>query len=207
MSSNMMMSGIGLPQFISYSQQQLTPGNSMSFASPASGQIGDLLVEFNAAQAVVTWTSAGSTEVLDQGALPNMSVYYKSDSSGSDVINPVSSASTNETGTLMRWRSAQYDTIGAVATVTADGNIVIPGITSAGGVIICCMTTDLATGPPALTLPTGFTTIVNGRVVGGGQYAAIGYKAVIPGATGAQTGSATGITGGRTLGGVLIGLK
>ena len=181
-------------------------GTNLTFGVPHPVDVGgDIIVGFagSTRSAAVTWTASGFSEKLDQGALPSLLVATKTSSVDDSGLGFEfrASSSSNHAGYLVYFRAASYDTIGAAATIAADGTLTLPSITSAGGAIvalICAQNTATA------STPTGFTQIVN--TTNNGQRFVIAYKRVEAGATGTVASTVSGLSG-STIGGVLIGLK
>ena len=190
---------------ITYITNETSTGSStfITFTDPHSSEsAGDVILALLGAvtSSATTWTSIG-TERRDQGAKPSLLVSTITGGIGDPAWNFYTSTSTNKAGYLVRFRAAQYDTIGTVATISADGTLTLPGITSAGGVVVAFICAQNAC---TASTPSGFTEIANASL--GSQRFVIAYKRVDAGATGAVDSTVTSLSG-NTIGGVLIGLK
>jgi len=212
MSSNLMISGgTSGPASVSTINGSTTAVRNLTLSASANGQAGDLLLEFCGAKHTAGLTvnpnwdgiNIGWTEVIDQNAKPNIEVAWKLDGSGSDVSSVQTSVQAAVFGVLStRWRFAAYDTIGAIATIVADGNLVMPSITAVGGVLLAFMFADNAA---TLGTPTGFNDVVSGTWGSGVSGWKLCQKPIGGGATGTATSAVSGLSG--TAGGVLVALK
>ena len=200
--------GKGTPVYIANSDGNQPSGKPLVITLPGTTTANDLLVGFMAVQnnVAASWAagdaSPGFTNRLDQGARPSMHFATRTDSGGDGDPTFTSSATAALGGVLMRWRLARFDVAGTAATISADGTLTIPGITSAGGMVIAAIFAETGQTPVFAT-PSGFTQIYNATTTGTriGLY----YKAFPPGATGAVTSAITGVS--TLVGGVLLGLK
>lgn len=191
--------GKGQPVFIAYTDNGGNIAPNLFIATPAGGITGDIVVSFYGARGTaVTWTPPSGTEYLDQGAIPSLGVTI---GTASGIWTASSGAATNLAGVSMLWRIASYDAVGSVQTITGNGTLTIPAITSAGGTVLALIISeDIST---AATTPTGFTSIYNSTVTG--QRINISYKKFFAGTTGTVDSTITGAT--NVTGGVLLGLK
>ena len=192
-------------RFISYSASTLaTNSTSLPINKPSGVLAGDILVVGLCSGSSGTWTPpSGWTELLDQGANPGLAVMYKV-ATGSEPASYtfLVSTSTAIAGQILCIRTGMYDLIGSVATLAGNGNLVIPSITMAGGVLIGVVGSS---GQPGRThsTPAGMTNTAQTK--NGGTSISAFYQENISGASGTRTSVMDG--GGGTNAGVLLGVK
>jgi len=212
MSSNMMISGKSVPGVVSFTGAVNFAGSALSTVAPSDPVVGDILLKLGAVNdaAAVTWdlTSTDNvfTERMDTGASPSLAVGTRVAGGSENANNTADLSASVAEGTLycVRLRGAAYDAIGAAVVVTADGAVNVPSVTSSVGGIVLCFLAAEATGA-ALTLPTGFTSVFN-QTISGVMKCALGWKEVLPGATGALAAEVSS-SGGNQVAGVLIAFK
>lgn len=208
--------GKGDPAFVAYEVGGNFNTGALSIADPSSATSSDLHVAFYGANntSARTWTAPGSwTERLDQGARPSIGVATRTgDDFGSQNWTISTSTSGGYVGIRMRFRTALYDAIGSVATTTSNGTLSLPGITASRGLLLACFFLDNndggLTAPGTTSVPTGFSTIYDGRpsgVTGTPMRISIYSKSVSAGATGDIDTTIASIGSGMAAG-VLIGL-
>lgn len=192
------------PVYISLTGNNGGIGTSLSLNEPSDVQTGDMLLAVMGATGdTVTWTQpSGYTEHLDQNARPSLCVASERPGSGSDTWSCTGSP-TNIAGLHICLRLAQFDTIGSVATITADGDLTIPGVTAAGGLLLAVVILD-GDASATVSTPSGWTSIYNANSLG--QRLAVFTKNVPVGATGDVVSTISGLTTG-TAGGVLVAVK
>jgi hypothetical protein len=139
---------------------------STSIVMSINGSIiapGDLMIAIIATNSAgaVTWTPpAGWTEVVDQGASPNLHISYKlenGDRGGSPSWNL--STSANGLGAIVAFRGAQWDVAGttAGATSTGTGSLTMNAVTTTANnsVIVAVLAGS------AVSATTNYTTFTN----------------------------------------------
>lgn len=181
-------------------------GSSFVVVTPSTQAVaGDFMVAVLAADAAGTWTGGtGWTEVYDQAANPSLRIATATYPAGSNTFTH--SASFVTVGQIHIFRRATYDTIGSAFTLSGNGDVVIPQITSAGGFILAAVATQNTSGPTQST-PSGMTEMeTTGTLSGSGVRLATFRQYVHAGATGTRT-STIGSAGGANSAGILIGVK
>lgn len=150
---------------------------------------GDLMIGLitNGSASAGTWTPpAGWSEVVDQGASPNLTVAWKI----AVAVNPVASWSSTVSSpigfSISTFRNALIDVVGAVSpVVTGTNDIVMPSITTtvANTLVIVLAVSGDAYGN---TVPTGYTQLwsTSGNPTGIAVFARLQATA---GATGTAT--------------------
>jgi len=111
------------PQFIAAaSTQNGTNGTTLVINKPAGTINGDLMIAFMAGNSATTWTGdTGWTEIADQGSnSPSTRIAYKVAGSSEGASYTFTNANSGGlSGSILTYRGAAYDTIGAFA-LTAD---------------------------------------------------------------------------------------
>lgn len=199
------MMASGGPAYIS---NEVNGGNlapTLFIGEPAGAAVDDLIVAIMGAKAAaVTWTPAsGYTERLDQGASPSLGVSTQSYVAGADTWTASSSAPTNLTGIQLCFRGGQYDAIGTVATISADGTLSVPGATAVGGLVVVAVIIDDSAAVTVST-PAGYDVVSNANTTG--QRVAIFKKYAPPGVMANADCTISGLAGG-TAGSVMVAVK
>jgi hypothetical protein len=175
---------------------------------PAGTTPGDLMIALvtTGSASAGTWTPpAGWTEVIDQGASPNLTVAWKI-AVASDISATWSSTlSSIPIGLhISTFRNALIDVVGAVSpVVTGTNNIVIPSITTTvnNALVIALAVSGNATGN---TVPTNYTQLwsTSGNPTGTAVFTRL---QPIAGVSGTATMNWTSGTGNAA--GVLVSIK
>lgn len=191
----------------SYVQAVATGSGSgtVAISKPTGTVDGDIMVAVMFGGNGGTWTGdSGWTEIIDQGATPNLRAAYKVASGEGASYTFTYSGSGAEIGFIATLRGLQYDTASAsVTTLNGDGSLAITGITAAGGVLIAAYALFNGTSLAAST-PSGMVPLVSESP---GSRAIFGFwQEVAAGATGTWASSITG-TNPFNNGGILIALK
>lgn len=107
---------------------------------------------------------------------------------------------------ILCFRGYAYDTIGAsVATLSDSGNVAMSGITSAGGILIAAVASEIFIAtPPTIGTPSGMQ-LVKASTSGFG-YMSTFFKTISAGATGTVNSAVTVDDPGALSCGILIGL-
>ena len=204
--------GIVAPAQSIYYADQLTGSNAstgaLGLAVAAATTPGDLMIALvtTGSASAGTWTPpAGWTEVIDQGASPNLTVAWKIAVASEPSATWSSTLSSIPIGLhISIFRNALIDVVGTVSpVVTGTNNIVIPSITTtvANTLVIALAVSGNATGN---TVPTGYTQLwsTSGNPTGTAVFARLQATAS---ATGTATMNWTSGTGNAA--GVLISIK
>jgi len=136
-------SGSGTPALISHDYQQAEPGD-----------LSILIIAHTQATGNVTWTApAGWTEVNDQGTPPGLFIMYKelasTDIGQFNYVFPTPSGSFTALARYIHLRNANWGSIGATITSTADQVTSVPSVTttSSNSFIILIAAGTAASGP------------------------------------------------------------
>lgn len=189
------------PEFVaSASQQNTSTGASLVINKPSGTVEGDLMVAFmmGGSTATQTWTApAGWTEVLDQGAKPNTAIAYKvaGASEGASYTFTASASNNTQTGCILTYRYAAYDTIGTL--VTAANPLVLTSIspTLSQSILLAFGAREAAS--ITIGTPTSMTARVTDSDASLGSYK-VADQIVAKGPTGTRsmtTGSTTSVAG------------
>ncbi len=194
------------PTFIaSASTQNTAAGTSLVINKPTGTQAGDLMIAImGTSNGAATWTGdTGWTEIVDQGASPNLRIAYKvAGSSEGSSYTFTSSATLNCAGSIFTYRNAAYDAIGAITTTTNTSTPTGPTAAAAFSMLIGCNLR--ANASYTITPPSSMTTRVTDSDVNAPSYA-VADEYVIAGATGTRSFTSSG-TGG-TSSGILLTIK
>lgn len=191
------------PQFVAYAAST-TSGSATSLVIPKPTGVaqGDLLVAVMGG-GNVTWTGDTSwTERIDQAAGVGLRVAtLEAGASEPASYTFTASASTTVVGQILAFRFATYDTIGSIATLSGDGDLVISQITMLGGFLVAGVA---SAGQPSRThtTPSGMT-LTEQKFNNGGSVSCF-YQVLAGGATGSRTSTMAG--GGGANAGVLASI-
>ena len=192
-------------QYIAESTTQGSTGPSVSTVvvnKPTGTAAGDLMIMVGAIGSTTagrTWTGdTGWTEVADQGAIPSLRVAYKvaGASEPSSYTFTISSATgTGIAASILTYRYAAYDTIGAFTSGTDP--LVLPSVTATSNLSVLIAAGARAAASITLGTPTGMTARVTDSDATAPSYK-ICDQSVNAGATGTRsmsTGSAGNVAG------------
>lgn len=197
--------GQSLSTFIaSASTQNTSTGSTLVINKPTGTVDGDLMVAFMCCDGNRTWTGdTGWTEILDQGSTPNLRIVYKIASSEGSTYTFTTSASATSAGSILTYRSANYDTIG---TITTGANPLI--VTSVSASTTNCMLLGVATRTSSnltITAPGSMTTRVTDNDGTSPSYCIAEEQLTSSGASGTRTFS--GLSGSANTAGILLTIK
>lgn len=187
------------PLFInSATTQNGATSTSLVINKPTNTQSGDLMIAFMSSDSTATtWTGdTGWTEVADQNAAPNLRVAYKV-AGGSEPASYTFTAAASRVlaGSILTYRGASYDAIGAIASGASP--ITATGPTAASNY---CKLLGFATRGAAsitVTAPSSMTTRVTQNDATAPSYV-LADETVLAGATGNRSfvvGSTTAVAG------------
>lgn len=145
------------PTFVASAQNATSATTSLTINKPTGTQQNDLMVAIVQTDASSSWTSpAGWTEVADKGGKPGVSVAYKvaGASEGSNYTFTAGS-SGDTTGSILTYRSATYDTVGAFTT--GSSTLTVPGVTVSASQSILIVT-GVNSSSTTVTYPTYMTS-------------------------------------------------
>ena len=133
-------------------------GSPLVISKPSGVISGDLLIAVAGGDTAghswgrsVSWTAA-----LDQGALPNLFIGYRT-AGGSEPSSYSFTGGYNTWGVILAYRQAAWDAIGTTATLSGGGDVVAGGITSAGGILFCAVNTSGSNESTTHSTPSGMT--------------------------------------------------
>lgn len=193
------------PKFISYSASTQA-GNAISLPinKPSGVLAGDILVAALCVSASSAWTpDTGWTEVLDRGLAPGLAVMYKVATSSEPASYTFSLSGTYfSVGQILCIRPGLYDLIGSPVILSGNGNLIMPSITMAGGVLIGVVGSSYQSGRTHST-PAGMTNTA--RTANDDAVLSAFYQENISGASGTRTSVMAGNAGPSA--GVLMGVK
>ena len=200
------MAGITVRSYLWAVSANNGSGTSLTINKPTGTVDGDIMVAVMSGGNAGAWTGdTGWTEILDQGATPNIRAAYKVASGEGASYTFSHPASGGNYGFLATFRGLQYDTVSASAsTQTGDGTLAVTGITAAGGVLIAAYAITNAFNGSSSSTPGGMISLASsGTGLGEGIF---GYwQEVAAGATGTRS-SSLGTDMGQGAG-ILIALK
>ena len=200
------MAGITVRSYLWAVSANNGSGTSLTINKPTGTVDGDIMVAVMSGGNAGAWTGdTGWTEILDQGATPNIRAAYKVASGEGASYTFSHPAGGGNYGFLATFRGLQYDTVSASAsTQTGDGTLAVTGITAAGGVLIAAYAITNAFSGLSSSTPGGMISLASsGTGLDGGIF---GYwQEVAAGATGTRS-SSLGTDMGQGAG-ILIALK
>lgn len=184
------------PQFVAYAAST-TSGSATSLVIPKPTGVaqGDLLVAVMSGGAV-TWTGDTSwSERIDQGADPSLRVATL-EAGGSEPASYTFTASSSAVvvGQILAFRFATYDTIGSIATITGDGDLVMSQITMIGGFLVAGVVSN---GQPSRTHTTPAGMTLTEQKFNDSSSISCFYQVLAGGATGSRTSTMAGGGGGN----------
>lgn len=196
-------------EFVASAQNSGT-GSTLSFAKPTGTQENDLMVAFAIAVGDATWTPpTGWTEVVDQGARPNLMIAYKVAGASEGSSYTFTKTGTNRGNwVIVTYRNAAYDVVGSIVTTQSSGVQTASAITLSQSkstlLAFFCSSDDTGTwsSPSA-----GLAALANDASDTAGVWALYSDDDVTSGSTGSK--SATNSNLGDTLNPacVLVGIK
>jgi hypothetical protein len=202
---------IGTPEvFIGFKSAAATSTTTLAIDKPAGTASGDVLLAVLCSSTdSVTFTGAsGWTEIYDSGGAPSLRL-ARLTAGGSEPSSYTFTASSSVAlvGQIICLRGLQFDTAGAaMSTLTGDGNLVIGGITAAGGLLIAAAVSNQTATNIAHSTPSGMVRIATTTIPFVEQPGlSTFFQNIAAGATGTRT---TAVTGGTVeSGGILVGFK
>ena len=195
--------------FVGSAEATSSASGGISVNKPTGMLTGDILVALLAAEDAATWAGPGSftwTIVANQGVAPSLCVMVRTVAAGENASATFThGVSTDNVGQIHCIRGVQYDAIGTIATRTDNGDLVIGGITSNGGLIFAASATS---GDPfaAHSTPSGMLMIDNTNNSNGVGLTSFRQR-VDTGATGTRTSTVSAVGVSDPSAGVVIGLK
>ncbi len=196
------------PTFIaSASTQNTATGATLVVNKPSGTLQGDLMVAVMAGGtgSTTTWTGdTGWTEVADLNTKPSLRLAYKvaGSSEPSSYTFTASGSGNNNSGCILTYRNAAYDTIGAFVTGTTPAPA--PSITAAAAYSVLIAAYANGATSRTCTTPTDMTARVTDNDATTPSYL-VADQYVIAGATGTRTSDIGTISNGGA--GILMSIK
>lgn len=190
------------------SAENASNSTSLDVAKPSGVQAGDLLIAIMGAGSSTgtTWSQpSGWTEARDSGTSPNIGIAYKVATAGEPSTYSFASANSIAIGvTILAYRGAAIDVVGALGTVTtAAVATTAPSITMTSANALLIAVFMAAGASRAWGTPSGMALAVTKNDSRAPSYI-VATQAVGSGSTGTRSATPTG-TGSNVA--VLIGLK
>jgi hypothetical protein len=187
----MMMGSIRKPELL-WSRSGQSTGNdtSLVIGNDSGAVAGDLLVMIVGCsqERTVSPPDASWNEVFDNGVKPSFAIYWKyaTGSEPGTYTFTFSTTGANRVLSFLRFKNARFETVGSVNSALSGGDVVIGGITVAGGILFAVARCENSAPTYAIA---GMTSVTRN---GAGGAIEVFQQAVASGPTGTRTLDPTG---------------
>lgn len=196
------------PFAIAEENAQATASSSLVINKPTGTREGDLMIAvMNTGSSGQNWTPAsGWTEIADQGSKPGLGISYKvAGPSEGTSYTFTASAAVDVSGSIVTFRNAAYDAIGALSNTVAANILAVSAVTASTRFARVLGVAAADVGSIVVDAPAFMQTLQSDSDATGGAYTF--SQDAQPSASGSSGPRSFGVIGAGSVGGALVAIK